>query len=107
MTALVDNLLVFGRLLRAVGLDVQIGRLLDIAEALPQVDIGRRDDVYHTCRALLVHRHDDLAPFDRAFAASWRVHRVAPQPANRRPDRDPPKDGPQTVSLGLVEMSGG
>ena len=48
--------LVFGRLLRALGLEVHVGRLLDVAEALPHVDIGARDDVYHTCRALLVHR---------------------------------------------------
>ena len=29
-------------------------------------------EVYHTCRALLVHRHDDLSIFDRAFDAFWR-----------------------------------
>ena len=30
--------------------------------------------MYHTCRALLVHRRDDLATFDRAFDAFWREH---------------------------------
>ena len=73
MTGLLDNLLVFGRLLRALGLDVHVGRLLDIAEALQHVDLGARDEVYHTCRALLVHRHEDLAIFDRAFDAFWSV----------------------------------
>jgi uncharacterized protein with von Willebrand factor type A (vWA) domain len=72
--SLLDNLLVFGRLLRALGLEVHIGRLLDIAEALQHVNIGAREDVYHTCRALLVHRREDLAIFDRAFDAFWRVH---------------------------------
>ena len=56
-----SNLIVFGRLLRALGLEVHIGRLLDVVEALQHVDLGARDDVYHTCRALLVHRHEDLA----------------------------------------------
>ena len=89
MTALLDNLLVFGRLLRALGLEVHIGRLLDIAEALQHVDIGARNDVYHACRALLVHRREDLGMFDRAFDAFWRVQ-AAGAPAKRpRPVRDP------------------
>ena len=74
MSALLGNLLVFGRLLRSLGLEVHVGRLLDIADALPHVNLGARDDVYHTCRALLVHRRDDLATFDRAFDAFWREH---------------------------------
>ncbi len=89
MTALLDNVLVFGRLLRALGLEVHVGRLLDLAEALPQVDIGARDDVYHTCRALLVHRRDDLAMFDRAFDAFWRVHGHVAAPEGRRRGGDP------------------
>jgi len=65
------NLLVFGRLLRRLGIDVHVGRLLDVTEALPHVDLGSRDEVYYTCRALLVYRHDQLAVFDRAFEAFW------------------------------------
>jgi uncharacterized protein with von Willebrand factor type A (vWA) domain len=45
--------------------------MLDLAEALPHVDLRVRDDVFYTCRALLVHRHDDLAIFDRAFDLFW------------------------------------
>lgn len=89
MMALLDNILVFGRLLRALGLEVHIGRLLDVAEALRHVDIGARDDVYHTCRALLVHRREDLAMFDRAFEAFWRVHGGPPPGEGRRHARDP------------------
>lgn len=72
MAALLANVLVFGRLLRTLGMEVHVGRLLDIAEALQHVDIGAREDVYHACRALLVHRREDLAVFDRAFDAFWR-----------------------------------
>jgi uncharacterized protein len=86
MPALLDNLLLFGRVLRRAGIDVHHGRLLDLAEALRHVDLGVRDDVYHACRALLVHRHDQLAVFDRAFAAFWRAHHQAAAPAGARSD---------------------
>ena len=56
MSHLAENLLVFGRLLRALGLDVHMGRMLDVLKALQHVDIAVRDQVFHTCRALLVHR---------------------------------------------------
>ncbi len=78
MSGLLANLLVFGRLLRARGLEVHVGRLLDVAEALQHITLSSRDEVFHTCRALLVHRHDDLAVFDEAFDAFWRVHGRAP-----------------------------
>jgi uncharacterized protein with von Willebrand factor type A (vWA) domain len=45
-----------------------------ITDALQHVDLRSRDEVYHTCRALLVHRHDQLTLFDRAFDMFWRVH---------------------------------
>ena len=71
---LLDNLLLFGRLLRRAGVDVHPGRVLDLVEALGHVDLSARDDVYHTCRTLLVHRQEQIALFDRAFAAFWRIH---------------------------------
>jgi uncharacterized protein with von Willebrand factor type A (vWA) domain len=67
------QLLVFGRLLRSLGLDTHAGRMLDATEALTHVDIRRRNDVYHTLRALLVHRHEDLATFDRVFDSFWKA----------------------------------
>src|SRR5512144_2022191 len=75
---LLANLLAFGRLLRRLGLDVHPGRMLDVAEALQHVDIRVRDEVYHACRALLVHRYEDLAIFDRAFDAFWNDRRARP-----------------------------
>lgn len=95
MTAFIENLLSFGRLLRRLGLDVHPGRMLDVTEALQHVDVGKREEVYYTCRALLVHRHDDLAIFDRAFDAFWNGRNVPPmalgvsdQPSE--PDSDEP-----------------
>jgi uncharacterized protein len=93
MPALLDNLLTFGRILRRAGLDVHPGRLLDLVGALGHVDLGDRDEVYHTCRTLLVHRQDEIAIFDRAFAAFWRAQQDA---SNRRSDAS---GRPSTVSI--------
>src|SRR4029453_8249450 len=76
MPAFLDNLLLFGRVLRAAGLDVHPGRVLDLIEALRHVNIGARDEVYHACRTLLVHRREEIPIFDRAFARFWETHRI-------------------------------
>ena len=72
MADFLGNLLLFGRLLRRLGIEVHVGRMVDVAAALQLVDISSRDEVFYTCRTLLVHRHEDLAVFDRAFAEFWR-----------------------------------
>src|SRR5687767_10246857 len=74
MSNLQRNLIVFGRLLRRAGIDVHVGRMIDVTDALQHVDLGSREEVYYTCRALLVHRQDQLAVFDRAFDLFWRAH---------------------------------
>jgi hypothetical protein len=58
--------------LHAAGLDVHAGRMPEIATALGHIDVGRRSDFYFTLRALLVHRQQDLEPFDEAFRVFWR-----------------------------------
>jgi uncharacterized protein len=85
MSHLLDNLLIFGRVLRDAGVDVHRGRLLDVVDALGLVDLGARDEVYHACRALLVHRQEQIAIFDRAFNAFWREpHEGDPGPTQLR-----------------------
>jgi uncharacterized protein len=71
---LLDNLLAFGRALRAAGLDVHVGRVLDTIDALQHVDLAVREDVYHTLRSLLIHRQADFATFDRVFGEFWLGH---------------------------------
>jgi uncharacterized protein with von Willebrand factor type A (vWA) domain len=105
MSQLLDNLLAFGRILRREGIDVHPGRVLDVVEALGHVSLAARDEVYHACRALLVHRHEQLVIFDRVFEAFWRRY--------RHPDGriDAPLDEPRTapdaidVVLALEEAS--
>jgi uncharacterized protein with von Willebrand factor type A (vWA) domain len=85
---LTSRLVMFGRALRRQGIDVHPGRLLDVVNALAQVNIGARDEVFHTCRALLVHRHEHLHTFDRAFETFWfggdEHRRQAPRPHEGR-----------------------
>jgi len=81
---LFHNLLHFGRLLRDVGLDAQAGRMLDVAEALSHVDVGRRADFYHTLQTMLVRRSQDLPVFAYAFRVFW------------RPPRDDNRSTPET-----------
>jgi uncharacterized protein with von Willebrand factor type A (vWA) domain len=85
--SLAANMLLFGRTLRAAGLDVHFGRLMDSIRALEWIDLGSRTDVAATLRGLLVHDHDDAARFDRAFDLFFRAHR-------------PPEPGLPLFSLG-------
>ena len=85
MSRLLDNLLLFGRILRGAGIAVHPGRLLDVVSALDHVDLRSRDEVYYACRALLVHGPEQIAIFDRAFDAFWSVHTTdAPRSGDRR-----------------------
>jgi hypothetical protein len=85
--ALLPNLLLFGRVLRRAGLEVHHGRMIDAVRALGWVGVRSRADVRATLRALLVHRHEDVARFDAAFDLFWRAHRE-------------PSPGPPLFSLG-------
>jgi uncharacterized protein with von Willebrand factor type A (vWA) domain len=69
---LLHNLILFGRLLRGLGLDVNPGRMIDLVHALNYIEVGRKVDFYHAVRGLLVHRREDIPLFDEAFDAFWR-----------------------------------
>lgn len=68
----------FVRVLRALGLDVSVGSTLAYVEALAAAGMGERAPVYWAGRTTLVHRPEDVAAYDRAFAAVW--ERAAPEP---------------------------
>jgi len=87
LSRLLENLLIFGRILRRAGIDVHPGRMLDVVDALDHVNLAARDEVYHTCRALLVHRHEQITVFDRAFTAFWRVQSARQEDGRRPVDR--------------------
>jgi len=109
------NLLLFGRLLRGLGLDINPGRMIDLVHALAHIEIGRKDDFYYATRTLLVHDRDDLALFDQAFDMFWQrpveewinvnlgmisgrqrppMPRSAPPPLTADEEHPDPKDDP-------------
>jgi uncharacterized protein len=67
------NVLLFGRLLRQSGVEVHGARLLDAIHALSVVGVRSRGDVRLALRTLLIHRHEDLGLFDRAFDLFFRA----------------------------------
>ena len=69
---LLHNLLLFGRVLRELELDINPGRMIDVVSALQHIEIGRKEDFYCAMRTLLVNRHEDLTLFDQAFDLFWR-----------------------------------
>jgi uncharacterized protein len=77
----VERMVGFGRVLRSVGMEVGPGRLQDALRGLDVVGLTRRDDVYHTLRATLVARREEIDAFDAAFAAYWEE-----APGLRQPD---------------------
>ncbi len=93
--ALLDNLVVFGRMLRQAGLPVGTDRLIDLADALRLIDLGSREEVHAACRVLLVQRHEDFIVFDRVFDEFWTARkdpslsrRSSPENARAKSDAD-------------------
>ena len=109
------NLLLFGRLLRKLGLDVHSGRMLDVVRVLEYIGLKRKRDFRDALRTLLVHRHQDLSLFDEAFQVFWRppksewttmdLRSLGEQRRYRQPQVGPPPPGsdPQEESGGDEE----
>ncbi len=69
---LADNILYFARALRAAGIPVGPGSVLDALEAVDVAKIGDRDDFYWTLHAVFVKRHEHSILFDQAFHIFFR-----------------------------------
>jgi uncharacterized protein with von Willebrand factor type A (vWA) domain len=70
---LLRNILLFGRLLRGVGVRITPTQILDLVAALDHVDIRRREDFKNSSRTILISRHEHLPLFDRAFDLFWQA----------------------------------
>ncbi|MFO1055377.1 MAG: VWA domain-containing protein [Dongiaceae bacterium] len=73
---LLENLMLFARTLRAAGLPIGPGQLIDAVRAVETVGIGDRDDLYWTLHAVFVTRRDQRPLFDQAFQLFWRNPRL-------------------------------
>jgi uncharacterized protein with von Willebrand factor type A (vWA) domain len=69
---LLANLMHFARTLRAAGLPVGPGKVLDAVAAVEAAGIADRRDFYWTLHAVLVNRADQRVLFDQAFHVFWR-----------------------------------
>lgn len=69
---LAENILYFARALRAAGMPVGPGAVLDALEAVNTAKIGSRDDFYWTLHAVFVKRHEHSILFDQAFRIFFR-----------------------------------
>ena len=69
---LVETLMHFARALRAAGLPVGPGRVLEALRAVEAVGLERREDLYWALHAVFVNRRDQSALFDQAFHVFWR-----------------------------------
>ena len=95
-----DNIVGFARALRAAGIPVGPGAVIDAMNALQVIDIGNRADVFTTLETIFVKRHEHALIFAQAFdlffraAEEWKQMldsvplpdhaRKKPPPASRR-----------------------
>jgi uncharacterized protein with von Willebrand factor type A (vWA) domain len=68
-----DNIVGFARALRAAGLPVGPGAVIDAVNALQVIDIGNRSDVFTTLEAIFVKRHEHALIFAQAFNLFFRA----------------------------------
>jgi uncharacterized protein with von Willebrand factor type A (vWA) domain len=69
---LAENILYFARALRAAGMPVGPGSVIDALEAVKVARVGTRDDFYWTLHAVFVKRHEHSILFDQAFRIFFR-----------------------------------
>jgi hypothetical protein len=70
------NIMHFGRALRAAGLPVGTGRVLDAIRAVETTGLESRGDFYWTLHAVFVSRRDERELFDQAFHVFWRNPKI-------------------------------
>src|SRR3984957_19953706 len=69
---LAENIVYFARALRAAGIPVGPGAVLDGLEAVRAAGVGTREDFYWTLHAVFVKRHEHSIIFDQAFRIFFR-----------------------------------
>src|SRR5271154_2845587 len=68
-----DNVIGFARALRAAGIPVGPGAVIDAMNALQVINIGNRADVFTTLEAIFVKRHEHALIFAQAFDLFFRA----------------------------------
>src|SRR5260221_4065455 len=68
-----DNVVGFARALRAAGIPVGPGAVIDALNALQVIEIGNRADVYATLEAIFVKRQEHMLIIDQAYDRFFRA----------------------------------
>src|SRR5256886_11804264 len=105
---LAENIVHFARALRAAGVPVRPGAVMDALAAVEAAGVGTREDFYWTLHAVLVKRHEHSLIFDQAFRIFFRrrgmldklLAAMLPQAPPREHEKAPP--GAQRVQEALL-----
>jgi uncharacterized protein with von Willebrand factor type A (vWA) domain len=108
---LAENIVHFARALRAAGIPVGPGAVLDALAAVAAAGVTTREDFYWTLHAVLVKRHEHSLLFEQAFGIFFRrrsqidrlLAAMLPQ-APREEDKPPP--GAQRIHEALLSTLG-
>jgi uncharacterized protein len=98
-----DNVIGFARALRAAGVPVGPGAVIDAMNALQLVDIGSRIDVFTTLEAIFVKRREHALIFAQAFDLFFRAADEWKQMLDSVPLPDQAKKKPPPASRRVQE----
>jgi hypothetical protein len=106
---LAENILYFARALRAAGIPVGPGSVLDALAAVEAAGVGTRDDFYWTLHAVFVKRHEHSMLFDQAFRIFFRrrgyldqlIAMMLPQTPASEPQLQRPEAGATRIQEAL------
>jgi uncharacterized protein with von Willebrand factor type A (vWA) domain len=106
-----ENIVHFARALRAAGIPVGPGAIMDALTAVKAAGVGTREDFYWTLHAVFVKRHEHTLLFDQAFRIFFRrrgmidklLAAMLPQ-APREEEKPPP--GAQRIQEALLAGQG-
>src|SRR5579862_3832394 len=98
-----DNIVGFARALRAAGIPVGPGAVIDAMNAVQLVDIGNRADVFSTLEAIFVKRHEHALIFAQAFDLFFRAADEWKQMLDSVPLPDQPRKKPPPASRRVQE----
>ena len=103
-----ENIVYFARALRAAGIPVGPGSVLDALEAVKAAGVSTRNDFYWTLHAVFVKRHEHSILYDQAFKLFFRKRGYLEQmmaamlPEGPPQAPEPPKPGEQRVQDALL-----
>src|SRR6266404_5583488 len=104
-----DNVIGFARALRAAGIPVGPGAVIDALKALRVIDIGNRADVFTTLESIFVKRHEHALIFAHAFdlffraAEDWK-HMLDSVPLPEHASKRPPPAREQERRLSVSDQ---